>query len=101
MSTIAASGLDCRVRNENGYNPAAEPPEPNTRNVRDIEYDPTSLACWRATKGKKVKSAKDNCAIQSSARETGHISTPRLHALRRFHLEPINVIISHESHNDS
>ncbi len=39
--------------------------------------------------------------MQSSARETGHISTPRLHTLRCFHLEPINVVISHESHNDS
>src|SRR3989344_7691135 len=55
---------------------------------------PTSLKLRRAQ-------CKNNCAIQSSARETGHISTPRLHALRHFHLEPINVIISHESHNDS
>ena len=35
-----------------------------------------------------------NSATQISARETGHISTPRLHTLRRFHLEPINLVIS-------
>ncbi len=90
MSTIAARRLDCRVRNENGYDPPAKPPEPNTRSVRyetcvDIENEVRTI----------------DCAIQSSARETGHISTPRLHALRHFHLEPINVVISHESHNDS
>ena len=48
-----------------------------------------------------LSSRKGGGAIQSSARETGHISTPRLHTLRCFHLEPINVVISHESHNDS
>src|SRR3990167_8313942 len=97
MSTIAARRLDCRVRNENGYDPPAEPPEPNTRSPSSLKL--RRVRC-RYTKYAKVKSANE-CAIQSSARETGHISTPRLHALRRFHLEPINVIISHESHNDS
>ena len=29
------------------------------------------------------------------------ISTPRLNALLHLHLAPINVIISHDSHNDS
>lgn len=29
MTTIGASGLDFRVRNENGYIPAAKPPEQN------------------------------------------------------------------------
>ncbi len=39
--------------------------------------------------------------LQSSAQETGLISTPRLNPSRDFHLEPINLVISEESHNDS
>jgi hypothetical protein len=35
MSTIAARRLDCRVRNENGYNPPAKPPE---LNIRTLNY---------------------------------------------------------------
>ena len=42
-----------------------------------------------------------DCVIQSSVRETGRISTPRLNALQRFHLEPINLVISEGPHNDS
>ena len=90
MSTIAARRLDCRVRNENGYDPPAKPPEPNTRSVQYTKYAKVNKKCER-----------NDCATQSSARETGHISTPRLNALRRFHLEPINLVISEESHNDS
>ncbi len=33
--------------------------------------------------------------------ETGHISKPRLSALLRVHLAPINLIVYKESHNDS
>src|SRR3989344_7466264 len=43
----------------------------------------------------------NDCGTQSSARETGRISTPRLRALRHFHLEPINLVISEGPHNDS
>ena len=39
MSTIAARRLDCRVRNEIGYDPPAEPPEPNTRNSHFVLKD--------------------------------------------------------------
>ena len=38
-TTIAASGLNCRVRNENGCDPAAKPPEPNTRNSHFVLKD--------------------------------------------------------------
>ena len=56
-----------------------------------VPYFARLLASFEGQEGKKCL---NNCAIQSSARETGHISTPRLHALRRFHLEPINLVIS-------
>ncbi len=83
-STIGAKRLNFRVRNENGCDPLAKAPE-------------LGIRCIEICKG----CSSTDCYIQDSARETGHISTPRLHTLRCFHLEPINVVISHESHNDS
>ena len=91
MSTIAARRLDCRVRNEIGYDPPAKPPEPNIRNVQ----------VYKTRIGIEDYVQTNDCATQISARETGHISTPRLHASRRFHLEPINLVIFEEPHNDS
>ena len=82
-STIGTSGLDCRVRKGIGYDPTVKAPAPNTQCI------------WlNIRKFAKVLSANNNCATQSSARETGRISTPRLRASRHFHLEPINLVIS-------
>ena len=110
MSTIAARRLDCRVRNENGYDPPAKPPELNTRSVRyeyTIEVSPRHT---RESSRSNIEHAKDispeglratnDRAAQNSARETGHISTPRLNTLLCFHLEPINLVISEVPHND-
>ena len=43
---------------------------------------------------RQTDGAAERGAIQNSAREAGHISTPRLNTLLCFHLEPINLVIS-------
>src|SRR3989344_6002474 len=101
-TTIGADGLNYRVRNENGCTPIAKPPTHNFQTTstvgpksdkKDSKTIPYFAPCG-ATKG-----LRDS---HNSFREfCRRISTPRLHALLRFHLVPINVVISHEPHNDS
>ena len=74
-STIGAGGLNFRVRNGNGWTPSAKPPTANIQN-------------------ENIVSKQNKSDLQHSRREIRPISTPRLRALPRFHLAPINQIIS-------
>jgi hypothetical protein len=95
MSTIAAKRLDCRVRNGIGYNPPAKPPTLCARFARQNYVKNIGYALPFRQGEQKL-----DCAIQSSAQETGSISTPPLNALRHFYVEPINLVIFEGSHND-
>ncbi len=86
-STIGAGGLNFRVRNENGCDPAAKAPAQRAQSVSDKFY-------------LQVIKFQVKRTISRFPNESGRISTPRLNTLLHFHLAPINVIISHGSHND-
>ena len=100
-TTIGAEGLNCRVRNENGCTPFAKPPTQNTQknfSVIDTEeqHNMKSKVCidTRSFHYRVSHAIIPTIPNESSDRR---ISTPRLNALLRLHLVPINVVISHGS----
>ena len=83
-TTIASTRLNYRVRNENGCDPSDEAPE---------QKEQTSPLKTKSDTRNGKQLLRDS---HNSFREFCRgISTPRLHALLRFHLAPINVVISH------
>jgi hypothetical protein len=91
-TTIGSDGLNYRVRDENGCTPIDKAPTRNTqRHARDANNDICMML--QATHTTCKETTRDS---QNSFREfCRRISTPRLNALLRVHLVPINVIISH------
>ena len=76
---IGTSGLNCSVRNGKRCFPTVKAPGHYIRRI--------FLLAPRFTRG----------VVSKFLNRNRNISTSRLHALPRFHLKPINVIISHGS----
>ena len=103
-TTIASTGLNFRVRKENGCDPSDKPPEQN------FEDQMKTSGPW-ATEERHESDLQENIELTrlpqflasvDALRPTSQkfcrlISTPRLSALLHVHLVPINVVISHES----
>src|SRR5262249_36593377 len=81
-STIGPEGLNDRVRNGIGWDPPAEPPGQRSR-----------YACEDAFVGR----AKRYMSFDKNDKTDRAISTSKLHASRRFHTWPINVVVYHGS----
>ena len=112
-TTIASGGLNCRVRNENGCTPSDKAPTQNTQKIlnryglpyrfgsfgNENKFSFRSLALPLETEERHKKFLENYIRdSHNSFREFCRlISTPRLNTLLRFHLVPINVVISHES----
>lgn len=105
-SIIASRELNCRVRNETGCDPSDESPEHNMRLYNNRKCPEKDIK--KSTSGKRgirrhFPNKKSACntprgikprLAQEETRQ--RISTPRLNASLRFHLVPINLIISEE-----
>ena len=124
-TTIGSTGLNCRVRNENGCDPGDKALAHNIRySIFKFQKDPHVVDTRRA----RINPARwqpkllSRTIIKNSERKhffrvsprmfrvlprfgdshnsfrefCRQISTPRLNTLLCFHLAPINVVISHE-----
>ena len=89
-TTIASRGLNCRVRNENGCDPSDKAPEQNFQTQKILSLKTEERHKKKTEKQKRLRDS--HISFREFCRG---ISTPRLHALLRFHLAPINVVISH------
>jgi len=106
-SIIASRELNCRVRNETGCDPSDESPEHNMRLyiiiVSALKKISKKLTSRKHGIRRHFPNKKSMCntprgikprLAQEETRQ--RISTPRLNASLRFHLVPINLIISEE-----
>ena len=86
---IGAGGLNCRVRDGNGWDPAAM----SARNL----IPPSRRA--GAPGGDEGKLHTEELSVPDRGRRVKNfraISTGQLHPLRDFHLRPINVVVYHD-----
>ena len=95
-TTIAASWLNFRVRNENGCDPTAKAPEQKIQ--RPKQNQPSDLLiCYSQARKPQIIATLKFLSLLPEERNIRSISTSRLHALRRLHLKPINVVIFYGS----
>ena len=94
QTIIGAGELNCRVRDGNGWDPAAM----GARNLvpeRDgePELEPIAPGSFKAVQRRTSSAARAHTLVKNIRA----ISTGQLHTLRRFYLRPINVVVYHDS----
>src|SRR5580704_6809797 len=95
---IGAGGLNCRVRDGNGWDPAA-------MGARNLVYlDPAAMASRSSSRSRREafpqKLYREELSVPTTSvisQNFRAISTGQLHALRRFYFRPINVVVYHDS----
>src|ERR1700736_5222916 len=87
--------LNCRVRDGNGWNPAAM----TARNlIRTVMRSLSSRRRKAKAAQRRTSMAKRNCVLSNLAYllSVRAISTGQLQRLLAFHPRPINVVVSHD-----